>query len=552
MKFEARIGRRQVSVEENVVDRAIRFFDPARANKRAMARLSAAAAGGYIGASTTRRQTLSWQAQKGDADAVVLYDLPNLRDRSRDLIRNAPLATGAVNTVVTNVVGTGLRHKARIDRDALKMTEEQADAWEANTDREWLLWSGSPECDIARTLRFKDLAELAFRQTLGDGDAFALTPNIMRPGSPYGLKIQLVEGDRVCNKDNAPNSPALAGGVELDRNGAPVAYHILNQHPGSVHFRTADREWTVVQAFGKTGRRNVIHLFKPLRPGQNRGVPYLSPVIEPLKQLDRYTEAEVMAAVIAGMFTVFVKSETGGTGLSPMEPTSEIGGKATDDDFKLASGAILNLARGEEIQTANPTRPNTGFDPFVMAVLRQVGVALELPFEVLVKHFTASYSAARAALLEAWKFFRSRREWLAQNFCQVVYELFMDEAVALGRIKAPGYFADPIIRQAYLWADWIGPAPGQIDPLKEVQAAEKRIDLTVSTRLEETMSLTGGDWEDNIRQMAKEQRMLKEAGISGPSPGPQQAPGKGNGAAPPAVPPGPQQDEDQPERGDEA
>ena len=550
MKYEARFGSKTLSVEENLIDRAIRYLDPARANKRVAARFSAVVAGGYIGASTTRRPTLSWRAQKGDADAVILSDLPTLRERSRDLMRNAPLACGAVSTVITNVIGPGLRHKSRIDRDGLKMTEEQADAWEAAVDREWLLWSESPECDLARTLRFKEIAELAFRQALENGDVFALMPNLVRPGSPYGLKIQLIEGDRVCNKGGGADTAELAGGVERDRNGAPVAYHILNQHPGSAYYRPAERSWATVQAFGKTGRRNVIHLFKTLRPGQSRGVPYLAPVIEPLKQLDRYTEAEIMAAVVSGMFTVFVKSETGGTTLSPMEPTAEVGGASTDDDFKLASGAILNLAKGEEIQSANPTRPNTGFDPFVMAVLRQVGVALELPFEVLVKHFTASYSAARSALNEAWKFFRSRREWIAQSFCQVVYENWMDEAVAMGRVKAPGYFADPLIRQAYLWADWIGPAPGQIDPLKEITAAEKRVALTVSTRLEETMALTGGDWEDNMRQLAKEQRMLKEAGISAPAAQPAD-PGKGNGAEPPGpTPEEPPEDEDQPERED--
>ena len=98
----------------------------------------------------------------------------------------------------------------------------------------------------------------------------------------------------------------------------------------------------------------MIHLFKTLRPGQSRGVPYLAPVIEPLKQLGRYTEAEIMAAVISGMFTVFVKSESGGAGLSPMEPTSEVGGSASDDDFKLASGAILNLARGRRSRRPTP------------------------------------------------------------------------------------------------------------------------------------------------------------------------------------------------------
>jgi lambda family phage portal protein len=542
VKFDVRMGTRRIQIEENLVDRAIRFFDPARANQRAAARLSAAVAGGYVGASTARRQTLSWQAQKGDADAVILYDLPTLRERSRDLLRNAPLAAGAVNTVVTNVVGTGLKLKSQIDRDVLKLTEEAADAWETQTEREWRLFFDSPECDLARTLRGADQQELVLRQVMENGDVFVLMPTVARPGSPYGLKLQLVEGDRVCNKDGSKDSPALAGGVERDRNGAPVAYHILNQHPGSSFFRTGERTWTVVPAFGKTGRRNVIHLFKMLRPGQSRGVPYLAPVIEPLKQLDRYTEAEIMAAVVSGMFTVFVKSETGETGLSPMEPTAETGGKDADDDFKLASGAILNLAKGEEIQSANPTRPNTGFDPFVMAVLRQIGVALELPFEVLVKHFTASYSAARAALLEAWRFFRTRREWLAANFCQVVYENWMDEAVALGRIKAPGYFADPLVRKAYLGADWIGDAQGQIDPVKEITAAEKRISLGVSSVTEETAAITGGDFERNVPLIKKERRLLKEAGLTGSAPALQ----------PPATPQEPHEDEDQPEKRDEA
>jgi len=548
MRFDARIGGKTISIEENIVDRAIRFLDPARANSRARARMSAAAVGAYIGASTTRRPTMSWQAQKGDADAVVLYDLPNLRERSRDLIRNAPLASGAINTVTTNVVGTGLKLKSAIDRDVLKLSEEAADAWEAQTEREWNLFFDSPECDLARTLRGVDQQELALRQTLENGDVFVLMPNVVRPGSPYGLKLQMVEGDRVCNKDAVTDTPALAGGVERDSNGAPVAYHIQNQHPGSAFYRTSERSWTVVQAFGKTGRRNVIHLFKPLRPGQSRGVPYLAPVIEPLKQIDRYTEAEIMAAVVSGMFTVFVKSETGGTSLSPFAPATDTGSKASDEDYKLASGAILNLAKGEEIQSANPTRPNSGFDPFVMAVLRQVGVALELPFEVLIKHFTASYSAARAALLEAWRFFRSRREWLAANFCQAVYENFMDEAVALGRIKAPGYFADPLLRKAYLGAEWIGPAPGQIDPNKEIDAAEKRVNLGVSTVEKETAELTGGDFERNIPQIKKERRLLKEAGLlTAEAKPPASGAPKGNGNAMPMNPEDTPQNEDQPE-----
>ena len=171
------------------------------------------------------------------------------------------------------------------------------------------------------------------------------------------------------------------------------------------------------------------------------------------------------------------------------------------------------LATGESIESANPNRPNDSFDPFVLSILRQIGVALELPFELLVKHFTASYSAARAALLEGWKYFISERKWLAENFLDIVYEVWMTEAVAIGRIPAPGFFADPVIRQAYLGAQWIGPARGMIDEHREIQAAEGRVDMGISTLVEETAMITGGDWERKHPQRAREHRMRKDAGL---------------------------------------
>jgi hypothetical protein len=140
-------------------------------------------------------------------------------------------------------------------------------------------------------------------------------------------------------------------------------------------------------------------------------------------------------------------------------------------------------------------------------------MSLGLPFEVLMKHFTASYSASRAALLDAWRFFRMRRAWLADMFCQPVFEAWMDEAVATGRIAAPGYFDDPALRQAYLAAHWLGDAPVQIDPVKEAAAAEKRLGLNLSTLAKETAELNGGVWTDNVRQIAKERKTLAEAGI---------------------------------------
>jgi len=179
----------------------------------------------------------------------------------------------------------------------------------------------------------------------------------------------------------------------------------------------------------------------------------------------------------------------------------------------MGSGAIVGLKTGESIETADPGRPNTSFDPFVKAILQQVGVALEIPFEILIGHFSSSYSASRAALLEAWRFFRGRRKWLSDNFCQLVYEIWLYEAIAAERIWAPGYFSDPIIQKAYAGALWIGDAPSQIDPVKEVDAAEKRLKIGLSTLDEETTNLTGGDFETNYPRIKKEREMMKEIGM---------------------------------------
>jgi len=504
-------------VKPTAVDRLIGWFDPVAGARRLKARTVTALLGSYTGASRGRRTLAGWQTPLGSADANTLYDLPALRERSRDLIRNYPVATGALQTNVTRVVGTGLSLQSRVRRELLGWTEDQASSWQRRTEQEFALWAESESCDCARTLNFYGLQALAFRSTLESGDCLALLPSIERAGHPYRLAVQLIEADRVSNPQGRSDLPELTAGIERDPQGAPVAYHVAKYHPGD--FTGRRNEWTRVAAFGpRTGRRVCLHLYEQLRPGQSRGVPYLAPVIEPLRQLGQYTEAELTAAIVAGFFAVFVKSEAD-DGLAPAESatTGNVPSGAENTsaawDGTLSPGLVADLGRGESIETANPMRPNSQFDPFCLAVLRQVGVALGLPFEVLIKHFTASYSAARAALLEAWAFFKCRRVWLAGRFCQPIYASWMEEAVSLGRIAAPGCFDDPLKRWAYLASQWVGDEPGSIDPLKEVQAAEKRLEIGITTLSEETLAYDGGDWETKHPQQAHERRVRVADGL---------------------------------------
>lgn len=302
-----------------LADRIVSYFDPLRGMERLRARkVEAVSGGGYVAGARSRRQTENWRPGGGSANADQLPDLPWVRERSRDLVRNAPLALGAINTVCTNVVGTGLAVQPAIDAEYLGLSPEDADAWQAAAQREFCLWGDSPECDVTRTQNFYGLQDLTFRSMLENGDTIVLTPMFRRGNSPYKLKLQLVEGDRLCNPNRSVDTPTLAGGVEIDQYGAPIRYHIMRRHPGDV--RAGAAEWDAIDAYGaKTGRRNVLHVFNRIRIGQLRGMPYLAPIIELIKQLTKYTDAEVTAAVVSSLFTVFVRSQDGADIQPPLE-----------------------------------------------------------------------------------------------------------------------------------------------------------------------------------------------------------------------------------------
>lgn len=518
-----------------LLDKVIAEISPQTALKRIQARrqlefLNYGTGYARHGASHAKKSLTSWTTGGSDADSDIVDNIKTLRDRSRDLYMGAPIATGAIKTVRTNVIGSGLALNAQIDAKYLKMTDEQARAWEENTEREWRLWAESVNCDAERRQTFYQLQSLVLLSALMSGDVFVTLPMIKRSGSPYDLCISLIEADRVCNPDNLlPQSNAnILGGVEIGQYGEAIAYWIAKYNPNSCprSMIGVQNEWKRVYAFGqKTGRRNVLHIMADVeRPAQRRGVPMLAPVIESLKQLGRYTEAELMAAVISGMFTVFVKTPNpqeggfaGGGGFAPgggFTPGGQEKKERNPDDYAMGNGATVFMDPNEDISIANPGRPNTAFDGFVSAICRQLGAATELGHELLMKEFTASYSASRAALLEAWKMFRMRREWMIGNFCQPVYEEWLTEAILKGRIQAPGYFEDPAIRAAWCGADWYGDSQGQLDPLKEANAAKVRVEEGFSTREREAAELTGMKYEAIHATRKREEEMRKADGLT--------------------------------------
>ncbi len=477
------------------------------------------------GASTQKHYGRGWKASSKSPQEDIDKNLPTLRERSRNLVMTAPLATSAIKTNRTNVVGFGLIPKPKIDCEIVGLSDEDAKKWEKRTEREFNLWASSKHSDIRKLNNFYENQQLVLMSQLMNGDAcclFSYADKKKENGyMPYDLRLNIIESDRICSPGssgtsvnlfckNEKNGNRIYNGVEIDKNGAVVAYHICSTYPSSR--LDIDKKWERVEAFGKrTGMANLLMIFDTERAEQYRGVPYLAPVIESIKQLTRYTEAELMAAVVSSFFTAFISTEEHNEpDFFPGLVDKKDSVAKSNHEYEMGPGAVNFLAPGEKVEFGDPKHPGSNFELFVSSMSKYTGAALEIPNELLTKSFTASYSASRGALLEAWKMFQTRRHWLVNDFCQPVYERFLIEAVASGRIQAPGFFYDPVIRKAWSGCQWNGPAPGMIDPLKEVAASEKKIKLGVSTREKEAIELNGTDFSENIRQLGKEAKEIEQ------------------------------------------
>lgn len=476
--------------------------------KRLSNRYSGSGYGNY-GASYERKASKGWSYMGGGPKEDIDDNIETLRQRSQDAFCGIPLATSAIKTMRTNVVGPGIKPRPNIDAEFLGLSADEAAEWEKNVLREFSLWADSIDCDLERVNNFYELQQLAFTSWITRGDVFVLLPYTSRLNMPYDLRIQLVEADRICNpvtSDYYFNKHLTVNGVERNTKGEIIAYHVANFHPLS-SIGPFNRKWHRIQSVGsRTGRRNVLHCMACERIGQSRGVPILAPVLETLKQIGRYMDAELMGALISSMFTTFIETET--PELKPLGEENELDAYFEgDDEIKMGNGSVVALAPGETVKFANPTRTNGSFDDFMNSLVRLVGSALEIPPELLIKQFSSNYSASRGALLEAWKMFKMHRSWLISDFCQPIYEEWLAEAIAKERIHAPNFFDNPLIRKAYSHCNWSGPSAGQLDPVKEATAAKIRVEEGFSTRQQETIELNGSDYFENARQIEREENV---------------------------------------------
>jgi len=456
------------------------------------------------------RQFKNWRTSNGSPDGEIITDLPTLRYRCRDLHKNNAIARAAEDAITRNVVGLGLKMQTAVDYAALSRelnisseeAEKLADDFEQKIESAWHAYYNSTACDARGVSDGPEKTRLALSSVLQSGDVFATFPRIN--GFP---RLGLIEADQVQNPQHRSSTASLREGVQVDENGAPVGYWVntnQEQWPQDLRF--------VPKIGAESGRAIILHLFREERPGQNRGIPWAAPVIEQLKNLDGYEKSEITAALVSSFLTFFVEKPVGATGHALPGATSEAE-EELGPDFQAGPAAILELPGGWKVNPHNPGRPNANAVGFIESALKKIGSALGVPFEMLLSHYTTSFTSARAARIEFWKTVTVWRSWLVENFMRVWYEEFLTDAIISGRVDAPGFFTSDTLRRAWAGANWFGPALGQINEKVETDAIAAVIGIGGKSATAAFAEAYGTDYEDTIRALGRERKFRERLGV---------------------------------------
>lgn len=416
----------------------------------------------YEGASQARR-TAGWRAPTASANAL-LGNLATLRDRSRAATRNDGYAKGAVEKLVTNVIGTGVKPLSQAPDPAVREAIHRA----------WLQWTD--ECDADGQLDFYGLQTQAVRAWFEGGDVFVrLRARLPQDGLTVPLQLQVLEPE-LCPHAYTDWPRRIRAGIEFSPIGRRVAYHF---HPSRPEHDDFDASRLV-----RVPADTVAHVYDPVRPGQLRGLPILTQALVALHELLKYADAVLLRQQVGNLFAAFVTRQNATGDLEPLHPLTgqELPTAADGQPFlSLEPGLVQELGAGEEVTFSNPPTAD-GYAEFMSQKLYEVAAATGVPYELLTGDMSRVNDRTVRVILHEFR--RRIQAWQHQvvvfQFCRKVWRAWMDAAWLAGALPLPAdYITNP---EPWLVVKWIPQGWPYLHPLQDVQAATQGIQAGLTSR----------------------------------------------------------------------
>lgn len=450
----------------------------------------------YSGAAYNRLLN-DWVASSTSQDAETRMALRTLRNRARDLARNNDYVVNALRAVENNIIGQGVKLQSQVMRLRGPGAGQMDNDLNATIETAWRSWQRARNCHTGGTLSFNAIERLAVRAMATDGEIFIRKIRRSMGRSPIPLALEIIEADLLDENYNGEHKGnQIRMGVEVDQWFRPVAYWFFTQHPGDIQFGSVGN---MEQRRVRIPAEEIIHLYKPERPGQTRGLPWFASAMTRLRHMQGYEEATVIAARAQACQMGFIET-----------PDPEFEGEAVYEGERVSSfepGKIATLAPGEKFVSHTPTQPSGLLDPFMRYMLRGVASGVGVSYETLSKDYSQSnYSSSRLALLDDRDTWRTLQQLVIEILHQNVFEEWLEMAVMSNTLNLPGF---ELQRERYEDVRWIPRGWQWIDPAREIAAYKTAVRSGFMT-LTDVIAQNGGDFEEMAHARARELELCDE------------------------------------------
>ncbi len=450
------------------------------------------------------RLTAGWATQGTALDAELAMDLAALRARARDLSINNDYARKFLQMVGSNVVGPqgfGLQALAA-DPAPAKTPDRLA---RMVIEEAFASWSRAGECDVTGRTGFADLCRLLARTVARDGEALVRCVRDRR--FAFGYRLQLLDIDRldIGYNTDLDNGNLVRMSVELDAYGAPVAYHLLTQHPGT---NRRDPKANAVRE--RVPAADIFHLFVPERPEQTRGFPWMAAAMTRLNQLHGYEEAAIVAARTGAAKVGFFVSPDG---------TADALADGSDADGNFISeadpGSFTVLPQGYDFKSFNPDYPTQNYDSFVKSCLRGIASGLGVSYSTLANDLEGvNFSSIRSGTLEERESWMVVQGWFIETFLRPLFIDWLDSALLKGALTMPNGSALPATKRDKFAAHaWQGRRWAWVDPMKDIEASRLAVKSGIASP-QMIAAQNGVDLDDVISGIAAFEQQVAEAKLT--------------------------------------
>jgi lambda family phage portal protein len=468
------------------LDRFLIGLFPRWGLRRYRARATALVAARHYEAAAGGRRTEGWTRRSSDANVALQTSLVQLREHSRELIRNNAWARRAISVIANNTVGWGIGARA---------TGERA----ADAAKIWDRWASSVSCDYDGRLNFAGIQSLVM-QTVGiSGEVLIMRHTAeSADGLASPVRLRVLEPDFLDHNKNGATEGGSGGeirqGVEFDSRGKRVAYWLYETHPGGLGLSPGG--WVSKRIDAK----DVAHVYMVERPGQVRGAPWFASAIRRLKDFDDFEDAQLSQQRIAACFGAFVMDMEGTapTTLGERDSSNE---KIED----LQPGQVQYLRPGQSVTFAQP--PGAVDAAFAERQLRAAATCLGITYEDLTTDYSkVNFSSARLARIAHWRNVENWRwQMLIPQLCERVWQWVMSASIE----NVNGTPSDSLAVPGVTWA---APPMPMLEPEKEGLAYARLIRSGAIT-LYQMIRERGEDPEAHLAEIAEGNKKLDELKI---------------------------------------